>query len=134
VVFHVKRTKELVRTGPPRRRSRLKARSRKRIELSYGEWVELQLRRNGRCELGPVIVARDPLHRCTRRAQGMHHLRKRSAAGRVRSRLNTRRACNPCNGWVEDNPALARAVGLVVLPGDPWWPWLGVRLPSGRTL
>lgn len=140
------RPSTLKRTGPPKRRRRLKSKSVKRIELAYGAFVAQRLARSRECEVGPRIELVDPLWRhnhavaagliagCTRRATGLHHLRKRSAAGRVRSRLNTLRSCDPCNGWVEAHPEMAYRAGLVVRPGDAWWPWLGVRLPSGRTL
>lgn len=134
----LRRTAELRRTGPPRRKRRLAWRSQKRIELSYGDYVTLRLARSKVCEVGEVIAREaDPvwvdLH-CARVADGLHHLRKRSAAGRVKSRLNTMRSCSACNAWVEDHPMVAHEVGLAVRPGDPWWRWLGVRLPSGRTL
>jgi hypothetical protein len=88
-----------------------------------------------RCEVGERIRWIDPLWRgCTGTAQGLHHLRKRSSSGRVKSRLNTLRSCNACNGWVEDWDGLAQLAGLVIREGHPWWPWLGVRLPSGRSL
>jgi hypothetical protein len=112
----------------------VKPKSARRIALDYGDFVAMRLAKSSRCELGPRIAEVDPLHSCRRRATGLHHLRKRSAAGRVKSRLNTLRSCDPCNGWVEDEPGLARRAGLVVRPGDPMWPWLGTRLPSGRTL
>lgn len=122
------------RTAGPRRTGRLKPRSDKRIGLEYGDFVALRLARSHRCEVGPLIAPVDPLHDCTRRATGLHHLRKRSAGGRIKSRLNTLRSCDPCNGWVEMFPRLAREAHLVLRPGDPLWPWVGVRLPSGKKL
>lgn len=110
--------------------------SEKRAALGYGRFVRLRLSISDRCELGSIIAKVDPLWRgCTGRAQGLHHLRKRSDTGRLCSRLNTLRACNACNGgWVEDYPSLAIEAGLVIRQGDPMWPWLGVRLPSGRRI
>ena len=130
----MKRAGTLRRTGGPRRRSRLAARSDKRIALQYGDFVALRLERSSRCEVGPMIDAVEPWHRCEGRATGLHHLRKRSAGGRIKSRLNTLRSCDTCNSWVEDHPLLAEIAGLAIRPGHPKWPWLGERLPSGRSL
>lgn len=94
--------------------------------MDYGTFVAMRLAKNWRC------AVRWP--GCTIRAQGLHHLRKRSASGRLCSRLNTIPCCNACNGAIEQDPELAHLLGLVVREGDPWWPWLGVRLPSGRKL
>lgn len=73
------------------------------------------------CEVGPVIHQVDPAWPCTRRAEGLHELRKRSAGGSLTNLDNLRRACNRCNCWVEDHPVTARRLGLVVRSGDPTW-------------
>lgn len=117
------------------KRTRISGMSEKRSNLRYGDYVAMRLAISRRCEVAERIRTTDPLWLgCTHRAQGLHHLRKRSAGGRVKSRLNTLRSCNACNGWVEDHDALATLAGLVIREGHPMWPWLGVRLPSGRTL
>ena len=91
------------------RRSRLQPMSDKRRR------GERELRRNrealiarsgGRCEL-----ACSPY--CTRVGTGTHHLRKRSQGG-THDLSNLMWSCDPCNTWVEDNPAEAHALGLVV--------------------
>lgn len=78
-----------------------------------------------RCELGPVICRVDPDHRCWSQPGGRHEIRKRSAGGSVTDPANLRWACNPCNGWVEDNPDSAHRLRLVARPGDPDYEALG---------
>lgn len=58
---------------------------------------------------------------CARTADGLHELRKRSAQGSTTNPANLLAACNPCNIWIEDHPALAHDLGLVARPGDPEW-------------
>lgn len=123
------------------KRTRVRARSAKRTAMHYDLFVQGRLAISARCEVGPRIRTVDPLWLgCRRRATGLHHLRKRSSSARIVTRLGTLRSCNPCNGWVEnegnrpigpDHETLAHLAGLVVRPGDPWWPWLGRRRPSG---
>lgn len=117
--------------APLRRRSATKARAdaeRSRLIAQY--------RREGRdqCEIRPWLVlamASDPysprpdlrygVYGCGGATQGLHERRKRSAGGSLTNRQNLIPACNHCNGWVEDNPLAARAIGLAVRPGDPEW-------------
>ncbi len=67
------------------------------------------------CEVGPFISTVNLAYRgCTRRMQGLHHLRKRSAGGAEMDRANVLRSCNTCNGWVEDHPEQARRANLVI--------------------
>ncbi len=49
---------------------------------------------------------------CTGRFDGWHHLQKLSQGGSD-SLLNMVRACNPCNGKIEDEPLEARRRGWV---------------------
>lgn len=79
------------------------------------------------CELGSLIAGVDGRHRCLRYYQGPHHLRKTGQGGSAILLANMMSACNPCNDWVEDHPAAARELGLVVLEGDPRWDQLGRR-------
>lgn len=79
------------------------------------------------CQLGDIIAPLDPGHRCVRRHQGLHHLRKTGQGGARVLRANVMGSCNPCNDWVEDHPDLAREAGLVVLEGNPLWDSLGRR-------
>lgn len=102
------------------RRTRLKPRSRSksRDQAERRRIVGRLAASSPWCELGPIIHLHDPTWPCTRRAEGLHELRKRSAGGSLTNLANLRRACNRCNGWVEDHPTVAHELGLVVRAGD----------------
>ncbi len=93
--------------------------------------LRAELRRNlfSQCD-GRCLLRLPP---CTGMAEGLHERRKASAGGSRLSAQNCVPACNPCNGWIEDNPAAAavrRAVdgrSLVVREGHPEWSFLGRR-------
>lgn len=73
--------------------------------------VKAQVRaRDGRC----LLDRHDPTG-CYGRLT-YHHLVKASAGGKVTVE-NGVTLCVAHNGWVEDNPAEARRLGLVVIPG-----------------
>lgn len=99
------------------KRTRLRPRSAKKEaeHRRYLRFVAELADQSPWCEVGPLIARVDPRWRgCTRRMGGLHHLRKRSAGGGLMDRANVLRSCNPCNGWVEDNPALAKQAGLTI--------------------
>lgn len=50
---------------------------------------------------------------CRNRAEGTHHIKKRSAGG-TDERSNVLLSCNICNSSIEDHPSQAQAAGLVV--------------------
>lgn len=50
---------------------------------------------------------------CTRKMQGGHHLKKRDGSLYTDKRY-IKRACNACNGWVEQNPEKAIAMGIAI--------------------
>lgn len=84
------------------------------------------------CRIGPLLAEAEvsPLPVCAGRVQGLHERRKRSAGGSLTNPANLIPACNACNGWVEDEPALARdlfGAALVVREGDVEWEALGRR-------
>lgn len=118
----MKRT-ALNRRTPLRRGGPLRARSRRavaRATIRRRLISDLVTAGRARCELGPVIrLAVPDWSGCTGRVDGLHEIRKRSSGGSLTRLDNLRPACNPCNEWCEDHPALARTVGLVVRPGDP---------------
>lgn len=60
--------------------------------------------------LPPFCRVNSPV--CTRRAQGWHHVLKKSAGGNHRTPRIP--ACNPCNVYVEDHPTWAKAHGFVL--------------------
>jgi hypothetical protein len=50
---------------------------------------------------------------CTARAQGLHELLKRSGGGSIVDEANIATACHFHNGWAEDHPLEAVAIGWV---------------------
>lgn len=87
------------------------------------------------CRVGLMLAREDVEHRCAGVVQGIHERRKRSAGGSLVNRANLVPCCNWCNGWIEDEPALARELFgclLVVREGDLEWDLLGARL-DGRS-
>jgi hypothetical protein len=59
---------------------------------------------------------------------GIHERRKRSSAGTVGHAPNLVPSCNVANGWIEDNPELARVLfgsWLVLREGDAEWDTCG---------
>lgn len=105
-------------SGTPMR-SRSKAKAREMATRSAETVAAIAA--GQRCELGHLTTSADPAHRCAGTPGGRHEIRKRSSGGSVTKPANLRWACNPCNGWVEDHPADAHALGLVARPGDPDW-------------
>lgn len=79
------------------------------------------------CQLGDLIATVDGRHRCRGVYQGPHHLRKTGQGGSMVLLDNMLSSCHPCNEWVENNPAAALELGLVVVEGDPRWEQLGRR-------
>lgn len=67
------------------------------------------------CELGIIIaISEGSAEWCVLYTQGIHERKKRSQQGSLTDPTNLMSSCNPCNGWVEDNPKLAKKLGLVV--------------------
>jgi len=56
---------------------------------------------------------------CTGRVEGGHEILKRSRLGSILDPENVLLSCNPCNGWVEDNPDDAHARGLARHSWEP---------------
>lgn len=75
---------------------------------------------------GPVCELQTPT--CAGMADAAHELVGRAQGGSLVDVRNMLLACNPCNGWVEDNPRMARLLGLKV----PRWEsvdGIGGRIP-----
>lgn len=71
------------------------------------------------CEAGPLIVQVYPQYvRCTRHAETLHELRKRSQCGSITDGDNLMRVCFTCNNYVEDFPEIAWRAGLVMRHGE----------------
>jgi len=84
------------------------------------------------CEICPMLAEAGLETHCAGRIEGLHERRKRSSGGSLTNRANLVPACNWGNGWVEENPDLARGFGaaLVVREADPEWTRLGAREDS----
>ena len=128
----LKRT-PLERGGSELKRSPLRQRSVKRAgfmrEVRAPAVAEL-VAAGERCRIGPVLADERLGPVCRMVVEGLHERRKRSAGGSLTNPDNLIPACNACNGWVEDFPALAREVFgsvLVVREGDVEWESLGRR-------
>ena len=82
------------------------------------------------CLICPLLVEAGVTVRCAGRVEGLHERRKRSSGGSLVNPENLIPSCNWSNGWVEDEPRLARELFgsvLVVREGDAEWPSLGRR-------
>lgn len=81
--------------------------SEKRAELQkeYRKLVKTMLEENKRCEIKAPG--------CTKKAEGLHHLQKRSPKNML-DRSNLKRACNHCNLYIETNPAWAEEKGFSI--------------------
>jgi len=79
------------------------------------------------CEIGPLLHKHglDGARDCRGEIEGLHERRKRTANGSLVNPDNLVPACNPCNGWVEDNPDEAHILELVIREGDPLYDALG---------
>ena len=68
------------------------------------------------CEIGYVLWVNQTFgwDGCTTGSTCVHERQKRSALGSLTDESNIMASCWYCNVWVEDNPALAEELGLVV--------------------
>lgn len=105
-------------------RSELK---RRRQSSQYGRAREIVLARDGGCVIGGADRYHDEGGRCAG-ILTFHHRRKRSAGG-ADTIANGATLCVFHNGWIEDEPELARRLfpRLVVREGDGEWDRLGRR-------
>lgn len=110
----------------------MRRRSEKRREFMKDvrvPMVEELVATGHKCEIGPLLIkyGLDGARNCRGKIEGLHELRKRSAGGSLTNPSNLIPACNPCNGWVEDNPDEALVLGLVIREGNPIYDTLGKR-------
>jgi len=100
----VKRTALPLRTAPMRRTGRLRPRSAKtaRTYVARRALVATLLEQRPWCEFPDG---------CSERAVDVHELRGRGVGGSMLDLDNCRTSCRFHNGWAEDNPAAAYAIG-----------------------
>lgn len=122
----LERGQGLRRTG--RIAPRSKARTTQQAEVRV-PMIEQMVAAGRRCEVCPQLLALGIALRCSGRIQGLHERRKAGAGGSRQNPANLVPACNLGNGWIEDEPELARQLGtaLVVRESDPEWESLGRR-------
>jgi hypothetical protein len=105
------------------KRSRIKpVGKRKTKEIAETQGVRADYRESHPwCEIGYVMTLSDVdsvkkwyRTNCTGRSECVHERKKRSAGGSLVDPVNLLAACSNCNSWVEDHPALAKSMGLVV--------------------
>ena len=88
---------------PPKIRPFTKKREKKQRE--YRKLVKELLKKDGRCEV------RSPV--CTKKAQGLHHITKRSVKN-LMDLKNLKRCCNACNEFMEANTDWAIKHGFII--------------------
>jgi hypothetical protein len=101
--------------------NRISKRRQKQIAAAFDE-RDAYRAAHPRCEIGYVLsisgvadAARFYHDYCSGRVEGIHERCKRSAGGSLTDPVNLMSACDNCNMWVENNPDLAKSLGLVVL-------------------
>lgn len=127
----LKRTKGLDRTSSLKR-TPLRSRSKKREEFMSSHRVpevKAMISAGRKCEVGPILegagITDAPT--CRKKIEGLHERRKRSSGGSLVNPANLIPSCNPCNGFIEDEPDICHELGLVVREGDSEWEALGRR-------
>lgn len=99
----MKRSAQLKRTGPPRRKARVSTAKRLDV-ISDATRAEVARRSNGRCEI------------CRRRADHMHHRKLRRHGDH--SAANLLHLCFRCHAWIHANVAESYERGWLVRSWD----------------
>lgn len=79
-----------------------KSAKRKTEDKEYKKIVKEMMAESDRCELSTPV--------CIIKAQGLHHMKKRGK--NLLNKEFLKRACNPCNLFLEENPLYAIEKGL----------------------
>lgn len=101
------------------RRIRPKSERRAKVDRRRAKALNVLIDRDGVCQLGPWIATVDPAHRClvAHQLHGHEPLKRSATGGEALDRMLADPslqvlACDPCNGWVEENPLEARQLDL----------------------
>lgn len=78
---------------------------RKEENKTYKKQVKSAVKKDPRCKIKSPV--------CTGKAQGLHHLQKRSPKNLTNPK-NQVSACNACNLYIEENPIWARNNGFTI--------------------
>lgn len=105
--FCLHHAKHFAGAKPVKERKAIPKRSPKRVEeqAEYVALVKKMLAENSACEIKAPG--------CTKKAQGLHHVQKRTPANYL-LRSNLKRACNSCNLYIELHPIEAIEKGWSV--------------------
>lgn len=112
------------------KRTPIRARSKKRayqMRTHRVPTIQAMIEAGRKCEVCPLLAAQGVSTRCAGRIEGLHELRKSSAAGSRLNPANTVPSCNNGNGLVELFPVEAHAAGLVLREGDEGWDEMSSR-------
>lgn len=106
------------RSGPLKRRTRLRAVSAKRavINKARGEFVREQLDRRPHCEAARLIATVSPTVHCLLFSTELHEPLTRGRAPGAETILdvgNSVSICRWCHDWTHSHPALATSIGLL---------------------
>lgn len=80
-----------------------KSAKRKELDKEYRKLVKKMLSESNACEVKSPV--------CTGKAEGLHHVQKRTAKNML-DRSNLKRCCNHCNQWIEEHPLEALEIGV----------------------
>lgn len=80
------------------------AKKREKLQKEYRKVVKEMLAKDGRCEIHSPV--------CTGKAEGLHHIVKRSVKNLMKPE-NLKRSCNACNSFIEANVDWAQEHGFV---------------------
>lgn len=114
----LRRLTPLNRGSTRRRRTRINPVSAKRAAQA-GDRAACReaviARSRGLCEIGPRIVAVDPVaaSNCRRDGCDVHEIKKRSRGGSTIDPDNCLYTCRPCHEFTEREPAKATAAGVL---------------------
>lgn len=129
----IKRKTPMARGTSKLKRTKLKQRSETRqtfMKETRAPAVEALVASGETCQVGPILHAAHLFSPCVKQIGGLHERRKRSSGGSLVNPDNLLPACNPCNGYIEDQPRLVRRLTgtkLIVREGDAEWSHLGKR-------
>ena len=98
-----------------KRKTRLRSMSpkRRRDQRIRSEMVRVELARRELCEAGVIIYQGGHQSGCVGLAVDLHEPLTRARGGSLLDADNTVAVCRSCHTWIHDNPAAAKAVGLL---------------------
>jgi hypothetical protein len=77
---------------------------RKKDNKEYKKIVIEKMLQSKNCEIKSPV--------CTKRAEGLHHMKKRGAE--LLNKKYLKRSCNPCNQYLEEHPNWGKEKGFII--------------------